>query len=361
MGQVCGMCGIGNPRDEDKVIGRRLQEISNERSRTLKILLLGTGDSGKTTVFKQMKILYGGGVEQEERESARRPIFQELVKGAQAIVEACGVLEGTRELENPKSILAANVLQDMDADRVRTMTQETARAIATLWEDPEFQKTWDKRSDIQVIDSWGKFASQCKRYPEFGGEDWIPTLDDYLNSRSRSTGSITEQFVIDSTAFQLVDVGGQRNERRKWIFVFEGVTAVLFVAAISEYDQTLFEEESKNRLEEAFDLFEKMVNSGWFKRTNMILFLNKSDIFREKLVKKRIPLNKTGLFPTAPTGFEEKPALAWIKQEFFARCRNDQSLIFPHVTTAIDTGNMRYVLNACKFIILKDAVDKLLR
>ena len=171
---------------------------------------------------------------------------------------------------------------------------------------------------------------------------------------------MTERFVIDNTAFQLVDVGGQRNERRKWIHVFEGVTAVLFVAAISEYDQTLFEEESKNRLEEAFDLFEKMVNSDWFKQTNMILFLNKSDIFREKLTKRRIELNKTGLFPSAPSGFKEQPALAWIKQEFVSRCKNDQSLIFPHVTTAIDTGNMRYVLNACKFIILKNAVDKLM-
>jgi hypothetical protein len=31
--------------------------------------------------------------------------------------------------------------------------------------------------------------------------------------------------------------GGQRNERRKWIHCFENVTAVIFVAALSEYDQ----------------------------------------------------------------------------------------------------------------------------
>ena len=36
---------------------------------------------------------------------------------------------------------------------------------------------------------------------------------------------------------RFLDVGGQRNERRKWIHCFEGVTALIFVTAISEYDQ----------------------------------------------------------------------------------------------------------------------------
>jgi hypothetical protein len=49
---------------------------------------------------------------------------------------------------------------------------------------------------------------------------------------------------------RFLDVGGQRNERRKWIHCFEGVTAVMFVAAISEYDQMLYEDEKENRVHE---------------------------------------------------------------------------------------------------------------
>ena len=56
--------------------------------------------------------------------------------------------------------------------------------------------------------------------------------------------------MIDDVPFRIFDVGGQRNERRKWIHCFDGVTAVIFVAAISEYDQVCFEDSHKNRLDE---------------------------------------------------------------------------------------------------------------
>jgi hypothetical protein len=49
--------------------------------------------------------------------------------------------------------------------------------------------------------------------------------------------------------FKVVDVGGQRAERRKWMHCFDNVTALIFTAAISEYDQMLFEDRNKNRLE----------------------------------------------------------------------------------------------------------------
>jgi len=46
----------------------------------------------------------------------------------------------------------------------------------------------------------------------------------------------------------MVDVGGQRSERRKWIHCFEGVTSVLFLVAISEYDQVLSSSEAEGEV-----------------------------------------------------------------------------------------------------------------
>lgn len=80
-------------------------------------------------------------------------------------------------------------------------------------------------------------------------------------------------------------MGGQRSERKKWIHCFSGVTAVLFCCAMSEYDLKLYEDETVNRMDESLKLFEEICNSKWFLETAVILFLNKSDIFREKITK----------------------------------------------------------------------------
>ena len=54
-----------------------------------------------------------------------------------------------------------------------------------------------------------------------------------------TTGIVEHKFEIGGNLFKMFDVGGQRNERKKWIHCFENVTAVMFVVAISEFDQVI--------------------------------------------------------------------------------------------------------------------------
>jgi hypothetical protein len=61
---------------------------------------------------------------------------------------------------------------------------------------------------------------------------WMNAWQDVLRSRVRTTGIVENEFEIDKNKFKMYDVGGQRNERKKWIHCFENVTAVIFVAAI---------------------------------------------------------------------------------------------------------------------------------
>merc|ERR1712146_292944 len=122
--------------------------------------------------------------------------------------------------------------------------------------------------------------------------DYMPDKDDILRSRVRTSGIVEEKYTIEDVEFVMYDVGGQRNERKKWIHCFDGVTAIIFVGAISEYDQVLYEDKNQNRLIEAVELFNEICNSKWFIQTAMILFLNKRDLFEMKYLDKHVPLQK---------------------------------------------------------------------
>ena len=50
--------------------------------------------------------------------------------------------------------------------------------------------------------------------------------------------------MLNFFVYSVFDVGGQRSERRKWIHCFDNVESIIFITAISEYDQVLFEDET---------------------------------------------------------------------------------------------------------------------
>ena len=130
------------------------------------------------------------------------------------------------------------------------------RAIGALWQDAGIQSVYHRRTEFQCNDSTEYFFT---RLAEIGAPGYVPSAQDILRSRVRTTGIVETSFLVEGNTFKMYDVGGQRNERKKWIHCFENVTAVLFVAAISEYDQKLFEDESQNRMSEALSLFEEIV------------------------------------------------------------------------------------------------------
>ena len=73
-------------------------------------------------------------------------------------------------------------------------------------------------------------------------KDYIPNDQDVLRSRLRTTGITETIFELGSLTYRMFDVGGQRSERKKWIHCFENVHCLLFLVAISGYDQCLVED-----------------------------------------------------------------------------------------------------------------------
>lgn len=126
--------------------------------------------------------------------------------------------------------------------------------------------------------------------------DYTPTEQDILRCRVLTSGIFETRFQVDKVNFQygrlsfhcfhcfcqvilvhgsMFDVGGQRDERRKWIQCFNDVTAIIFVTACSSYNMVLREDPSQNRLRESLDLFKSIWNNRWLRTISVILFLNK--------------------------------------------------------------------------------------
>ena len=179
--------------------------------------------------------------------------------------------------------------------------------------------------------------------------DFIPSDVDILHSRGRTTGISEIAFSAGPTRFRMIDVGGQRSERPKWIHSFQGVTSLIFCVSLSEYDQKLYEDESVNRMQESIMLFDEICNCPCFKDTSIILFLNKSDIFREKI--KRTSLDVC--FPDYKGGCDFCQAIDYLTAKFTSLNKSLDKQIYTHVTCATDTSNVNFVFEAVREIVLR--------
>jgi len=87
--------------------------------------------------------------------------------------------------------------------------------------------------------TFGSFFADVER---LFAKDYLPTDQDILRTRLRTTGITETIFELGNLTYRMFDVGGQRSERKKWIHVFDNVQVVLFLVAISGYDHVLVED-----------------------------------------------------------------------------------------------------------------------
>lgn len=238
-------CGSSSPEDasakqKNKQLEAEIDRQAKQEAEKIKLLLLGAGESGKSTVFKQMKVIYGEKYTDAERKQAIPTIHSNIVQSMKALCEQAVVFNLVGQI---KAQTEFEMIRNMDENDAISVAIGTA--ISELWKDPGMRMVWDRRSEFQLIESVQYYFNKIDAIKQ---PDYLPEKDDILFSRVRTSGIVTERYLIDGTTFEIYDVGGQRNERKKWIHCFEGVTAVIFVAAISEYDQKLFEDASTNRM-----------------------------------------------------------------------------------------------------------------
>ncbi|XP_077563301.1 G protein alpha q subunit isoform X1 [Haemaphysalis longicornis] len=326
-------------------IERQLRKDKRDARRELKLLLLGTGESGKSTFIKQMRIIHGNGYNDEDKKAFIKLVYQNIFMAMQSMVKAREMLKiPFSHAENQEH---ANLVMSVDYETVTTFERPYVEAIKHLWADGGIQECYDRRREYQLTDSAKYYLTDVDR---IAAPNYLPTQQDILRVRVPTTGIIEYPFDLDSIIFRMVDVGGQRSERRKWIHCFENVTSIIFLVALSEYDQILFESDNENRMEESKALFKTIITYPWFQNSSVILFLNKKDLLEEKIMYSHL----VDYFPEYDGPKKDAiHAREFILKMFVDLNPDSEKIIYSHFTCATDTENIRFVFAAVKDTILQ--------
>ncbi|XP_051572644.1 guanine nucleotide-binding protein subunit alpha-13b [Myxocyprinus asiaticus] len=345
---------------KSKEIDRGLLKDKTYVKRLVKILLLGAGESGKSTFLKQMRIIHGQDFDQRAKEEFRATIYSNIIKGIRVLVDAREKLH--IPWGDPSNQAHGDIMMAFDT---RTMvSQGTVETkvflqylplISALWADSGIQNAYDRRREFQLGESVKYFLDNLDKLRT---PDYLPTQQDILLARKPTKGIHEYDFEIKNVPFKMVDVGGQRSERRRWFECFESVTSILFLVSSSEYDQVLMEDRQTNRLMESLNIFETIVNNRVFSNVSIILFLNKTDLLEEKV--------KTVAIKDYFHEYTGEPHCLADVQKFLVECfrnkRRDQQQkpLYHHFTTAINTENIRLVFRDVKDTILHDNLKQLM-
>ncbi|KAJ5267334.1 guanine nucleotide binding protein alpha subunit [Penicillium angulare] len=327
-------------------IDKFLKSEKKSMARTTKILLLGAGESGKSTIIKQMRILYSGGFSEDERCQTRVVIYSSIVIAFKIVLGIMSAENIDFEIERAKS--SANFIDkiqpDMNIDRPFL---DVCNAMKDLWKDPGVQKAIARSRRHALHDNLLYFYNSIDRISAPG---WLPDNQDMLQARLRTTGISESFFGLGCINWRMIDVGGQRSERRKWIHCFEDVGCLIFVVALSGYDQSLVEDQNANQMHEAMMLFDPLANGKWFKRKPIILFLNKIDLFKEKLVVS--PLSQ--YFPDfTGSNIDFGAAAGYFTNRFHGINRTRDREIYVHYTNATDSTLLKATMDSVQDMIIQ--------
>jgi GTPase SAR1 family protein len=338
-----------DPKEEarNEEINKELKEAKKVELNRKKLLLLGTGDAGKSTFAKQMKVIHKDGFSKAELGRFTDILRDNCLVAMQQLCIAVKNWEISVEKDN-----AAPLENVINSTR---LTKELADQVQKLWKAKSIQAAFDRNNELQLPGGSSGAEYYFTHAQRFAAEEYLPTLEDIIRAKVRTTGITETNFTVSGTEFIMVDVGGQRSERRKWLHCFGDVTAVIFLVALNEYDMVLEEDNTTNRMEESIKLFQKLTGSQWFKTTSFILFLNKSDLFDEKTKKKPLKdffedYDEFSETLDSKTDFET--SCEYIKKQYIDAF--DGSALYPFVTCAIDQGNCNKVFEAVRDTVISN-------
>uniref|UniRef100_A0A3P9NUJ6 Guanine nucleotide-binding protein G(s) subunit alpha n=1 Tax=Poecilia reticulata TaxID=8081 RepID=A0A3P9NUJ6_POERE len=304
-----------------------------------------------------MRILHVNGFNAEEKKQKIHDIKNNIKEAIETIVAAMNTLTPPCKSASPANQSRVNYILSLVNQKDFDFPSEFYDHTKTLWHDEGVRACWERSNEYQLID--------CAQYLLYLLLAFPPLFQDLLRCRVLTSGIFETRFQIDKVNFHMFDVGGQRDERRKWIQCFNDVTAIIFVVASSSYNMVIREDNHTNRLQEALNLFKNIWNNRWLRTISVILFLNKQDLLAEKVLAGKSKIEEYfGEFAryTTPDDAIPEPgedprvtrAKYFIRDEFLrisTASGDGRHYCYPHFTCAVDTENIRRVFSDCRDII----------
>jgi len=242
------------------------------------------------------------------------------------------------------------------------------KKVNNLWEDAAIQEAWEACRNYQIQVSQLDYL--MGNLDRITASDYVPSDDDIVRARQRTAGAYATRFNAHKFMWEVIDVGGQKPERNKWLTIVQsGFTSIIFFAALDEFNMESSEEPGKTKMEVSMEVFKEIVTDPDNFKTCSILFLNKTDLFREKILTKKGKNEFISKFPEFPqfqnefssnyedlykqirTADEKEVlyhcAVKYIENNFRQLLPPDQELVV-YPTCTIDTNQIEVVFNAMK-------------
>ncbi|XP_076472452.1 guanine nucleotide-binding protein G(o) subunit alpha-like isoform X2 [Babylonia areolata] len=360
-------------------IDHQIDEDRERRQNEVQLLILGSAGAGKSTFIKQLRLNYGDRFPDTARQQFEQYVLYNVTCALHVILDQMDLMgipydsqrhqdEAMEFRQKHPRISLDSILRRCKEEEEEDLCEQQAVPSVTpddcrqrlsivdvylppvadlsllqrLWSDCGLQRCLARRSEFrprQVLSpSTNYFLDNMDRI--LSG-DYVPTVQDILYIRWPTLCMQEHAFTIDHLHFKVIDVAGQKSLRKKWIHFFDGVTAVLFFVSLSGFEETLEEEPTMNSLQDSLQAFHEVSHNPFLDKTNFILFLNKKDIFLERIKKASL----TTCFPDYKGPPTAEGSLSYIDQQFKQHTPHQKQL-YVHQTCAVDPTHMKHVLTA---------------
>ena len=157
-------------RNRSKHIDKQLAKEKILFRRTIKVLLLGSGESGKSTFLKQMRIIHGKEYSDDELRQFKPIIYGNIIKGMKVLIDARDKLDipwgADRNVVNANLVFSFGNNMRLD----EAVFNQYVSALETLWRDSGIRTAFDRRREFQLVSTVAR-DSMCGGLLIFG--NWL--------------------------------------------------------------------------------------------------------------------------------------------------------------------------------------------